>query len=105
VIRTVAFGIVCLAGLGAIAAAAKKSPPPRPAEIGFPVTAGNKADRLPISSNRETTTQVEKLNVVYIPPTEEHRSFRLNRCREHQKKQNLRRLLTSLTAIGTIRTI
>jgi hypothetical protein len=44
VIRTVALGVVCLAGLGAIAAAAKKSPPPQPAEVGFPVVAGNKAD-------------------------------------------------------------
>jgi hypothetical protein len=32
-IRTVALGIVCLAGLGAIAAAAKKSPPPESAEV------------------------------------------------------------------------
>lgn len=72
VIRTVALGVVCLAGLGAIAAAAKKTSLPRPAEIVFPIATGNKADRVPINSNPETTTEVEKVNVVYIPPAEEH---------------------------------
>lgn len=72
-IRTVALGVVCLACLGAIAAAAKKTPLPRPAEIVFPIATGNKADRLPINSNPETTTEVDKVNVVYIPPAEGHR--------------------------------
>lgn len=71
-IRTVALGVVCLAGLGAIAAAAKKSPPPPPAEIVFPVAAGDKADRLPITSIPETTTEADKVSVVYIPPVEDH---------------------------------
>lgn len=71
-IRTVALGVVCLACLGAIAATAKKTPLPRPAEIVFPIATGNKADRLPINSNPETTTEVDKVNVVYTPLAEEH---------------------------------
>jgi hypothetical protein len=46
VIRTVALGVVCLAGLGALAAAAKRPPLLQPAEVVFPIVAGSKADRL-----------------------------------------------------------
>ncbi len=67
-IRTVALGVVCLAGLGAIAAAAKKSPPPQPAEVVFPVVAGNKADRLQLVIRQDTPTDAEKVDVVYVPP-------------------------------------
>ena len=69
-IRTVALGVVCLAGLGAIAAAAKKSPP-LPPEVVMPVVAGNKADRLPLIINQDTTTDAEKVDVVYVPPSEQ----------------------------------
>ena len=68
-IRTVALGVVCLAGLGAIAAAAKRSPPPPP-EVVMPVVAGNKADRLPFKVNQDTLTEAEKVDVAYIPPSE-----------------------------------
>ena len=67
-IRTVALGVVCLAGLGAIAATAKKSPPPPP-EVVMPVVAGNKADRLPLKINQDTSTEAEKADVVYVPPS------------------------------------
>jgi hypothetical protein len=70
VIRTVALGVACLAGLGAIAAAAIKSPPPPP-EVVMPVVAGNKADRLPLIINRDTPTDAEKADVVYVPPSEQ----------------------------------
>jgi hypothetical protein len=70
VIRTVALGVVCLAGLGAIAAAAKKSPPP-PLEVVIPVVAGNKADRLPLKINQNMPTEAEKVDVVYVPPGEQ----------------------------------
>jgi hypothetical protein len=70
VIRTVALGVVCLAGLGAIAAAAKKSPPPPP-DVVMPVVAGNKADRLPLIINRDTLTDAEKVDVVYVSPSEQ----------------------------------
>jgi hypothetical protein len=68
VIRTVALGVVCLAGLGAIAASAKKSPPPPP-EVVMPVVAGNKADRLLLITNRDTPTDAEKVDIVYVPPS------------------------------------
>ena len=69
-IRTVALGVVCLAGLGAIAAAAKKSPPPLP-EVVMPVVAGNKADRLPLIINQDTPIEAEKVDVVHVPPSEQ----------------------------------
>ena len=72
-IRTVALGVVCLTGLGAIAAIAKKSPPPPPAEVVMPVVAGNKADRLPLIINQDTPTDAEKVDVVYVPSTEQDR--------------------------------
>jgi hypothetical protein len=72
VIRTVALGVVvCLAGLGAIAAAAKKSPPPQPTEVVFPVAAGNKADRPPLIIRQDTPTDAEKVDVLYVPPVEQ----------------------------------
>ena len=69
-VRTVALGVVCLAGLGAIAAAAKKSPPPLP-EVVMPVVAGNKADRLPLIINQDTPIEAEKVDVVFVPPSEQ----------------------------------
>jgi hypothetical protein len=70
VIRTVALGVVCLAGLCAIAAATKKSPP-LPPEVVMPVVAGNKADRLPLIINQDTPTDAENVDVVYVPPSEQ----------------------------------
>jgi hypothetical protein len=70
VIRTVALGVVCLAGLGAIAAAAKKPSLPQPAEIVFPKVAGSKADRLPLVARPDTLTGTEKAEVAYVPPVE-----------------------------------
>jgi hypothetical protein len=70
VIRTVALGVVCLAGLGAIAAAAKKPSLPQPAEIVFPKVAGSKADRLPLIPRLATPTDVERVDVAYVPPVE-----------------------------------
>ena len=69
-IRTVALGVVCLAGLGAIAAAAMKSPPPLP-EAMLPVVVGNKADRLPLKIIQDTPTDIDKVEIVYVPPPEE----------------------------------
>ncbi|MEH2611754.1 hypothetical protein [Bradyrhizobium sp. AZCC 1693] len=69
-IRTVALGVVCLAGLGAIAAAAKKPPLPLPAEIVFPKVAGSKTDRLPLITRLDTPTDPERVDVAYVPPVE-----------------------------------
>src|SRR5258708_579946 len=65
VIRAVALGVVCLAGLGVIAAAAKKSAPAPAPEVVMPVVAGNKADRLPLVINQDTPTAAERVDVVY----------------------------------------
>jgi len=76
VMRSVAFGIVCLAGLcaiaavGAIAAAAKKSIPVPSPELVFPVTAGIKSDRLPVSTTWETLTNVDTAQIAYAPLSE-----------------------------------
>jgi hypothetical protein len=69
VIRTVALGFICLAGLGAIAAAAKKSTPLLP-EVVMPVVSGNKTDRLPLTIKEVKPTDAE-VDVVYVQPSEE----------------------------------
>jgi hypothetical protein len=55
VIRTVALGVVCLAA----------------PEIVMPVVAGNKADRLPIIIHQDALANAEKVDVVYVPFTEQ----------------------------------
>lgn len=65
-IRIVALGVVCLAGLGAIAAAAKKLTPPRP-EVVMPLVSNNKTDRLPTTVTQDNTQpDAEKVDVVYV---------------------------------------
>jgi hypothetical protein len=71
VIRTVALGFICLAGVGAIAAAATKSTSPRPLEVVMPVVSGNKTDRLPLTINEDKPTDAEKVDVVYVQPSQE----------------------------------
>ena len=71
VIRTVALGIVCLTGLGALAAAAKRPPLPQPPEIVFPIVAGSKADRLPLIPHLGTSSEAERVDVAYVPPVED----------------------------------
>jgi hypothetical protein len=73
VIRTVALGFICLAGLGAIAAAAKKTTPPTPPqpEVIMPVVSGNKTDRLPLTIKEDKPTDAEKVDVAYVQPSEE----------------------------------
>ena len=69
-IRTVALGFICLAGVGAIAAAATKSTPP-PLEVVMPVVSGNKTDRLPLTIKEAKPTDAEKVDVVYVQPGQE----------------------------------
>lgn len=66
-IRTVTLGVVCLAGLGAIAAAAKRPATAPTPELVFPVIAGNKSDRLTFSRNQGTLTTVDEVDVSYTP--------------------------------------
>ena len=70
-IRTVALGIVCLTGLGALAAAGKRPPLLQPAEVVFPIVAGSKADRLPLIPHLGTSSGVERVDVAYVPPVED----------------------------------
>jgi len=73
-IRTVAFTLISLAGLGAIAGAAITSTPPLPETPG-PVVAGNKADRLPLVANKDVRNAPQKIETAYVQPAEEVRSI------------------------------
>jgi hypothetical protein len=48
-----------------------KSTLPQSAKVVFPVVAGVKADRLPIKSNPGTLSEADKVDVAYIPSTED----------------------------------
>ncbi len=101
-IRTVALGVICLAGLGAIAAAAKKSRPPSPSpEVVFPVVVGNKTDRLPIRT-QDTLTDTDKVDVVYVPSTGQDQIHQPQPAPPEAAGQ---RLSISFLAVGTIRAI
>ena len=67
-IRAIAFGVVCLAGLSAIGATAKKSAPPL-SEV-FPTVTGNKADRLSVADGQDTLTSADRVDVAYVSPTD-----------------------------------
>jgi hypothetical protein len=73
VIRTVALTLISLAGLGAIAGAAKRPTPPPPETV-RPAVAGNKADRLPLAANENVPKGAEKIDVAYVQPADEVRS-------------------------------
>ncbi len=67
----VMLGVVWLApGLGAVAAATKKSTLPSP-EIVVPTVAGIEADRLPIRISEDTLTNADKVDIAYVTPTEQ----------------------------------
>ena len=75
-IRPIAVVILCLAGVGVIAAAAMKSASAPSAGIVFPVAAGNKADRLPISkkdipAEADKAADAQEVVVAYTPPPEQ----------------------------------
>lgn len=66
----IVLGLVCVGGIGAIAAAASKSAPVPTASVVYPAVAGNKADRLSLVSIQDIQPTVEKVALVYTPPTE-----------------------------------
>lgn len=72
-IRTVAFTLICLAGLGAIAGAAKRSTSPLSEPV-RPIVAGNKADRLPLVANEDVPKSAEKIDTAYVQPADEVQS-------------------------------
>jgi hypothetical protein len=75
-IRTTALTLICLAGLGAIAAGAaiRSTPSLLPPAPVTPAVAGNKADRLPLVVNEDVPKVLEKLDTAYVQPADEVRS-------------------------------
>lgn len=74
-IRTIAFGVVCLAAMAAIASAAKRPAPLPLPEIVEPVVAsGSKADRLPINVSQDVLDEADRVDVAYVPPRDEERA-------------------------------
>jgi hypothetical protein len=67
--RVIAFGVVCLAGLGAIGATAKRSASPLP-EV-FPTVTGDKGDRLSFADGQDTLTSADRVDVAYVSPTDQ----------------------------------
>jgi hypothetical protein len=70
VIKVVVLGLVCVGGIGAIAAAASKSAPAPTPSIAYPVVAGNKADRLSLVSMQDVQPTVEKVALAFTTPSE-----------------------------------
>jgi type IV secretory pathway VirB10-like protein len=70
VIKVVVLGLVCVGGIGAIAAAASKSAPAPTPSIAYPVVAGNKADRLSLVSMQDVQPTVEKVAFAFTTPSE-----------------------------------
>jgi hypothetical protein len=94
VIKTIALTLICLAALGAIAGAAKRSTPPLPEtvrpivagntadrlsstpplpETVRPVVAGNKADRLTIVASEDVPKGAENVDAAYVQPADDDR--------------------------------
>jgi hypothetical protein len=71
VIKSVALGVVCLAGLGAIATVGKKPTLLPVPDVAMPVVAGNKADRLPIRPQQTILANAHAADIVYVPSAEE----------------------------------
>lgn len=69
-IKVVVLGLVCVGGIGAIAAAASKSAPAPTPSIAYPVVAGNKADRLSLVSMQDVQPTVEKVALAFTTPSE-----------------------------------
>ena len=69
-IKVVVLGLVCVGGIGAIAAAASKSAPALTPSIAYPIVAGNKADRLSLVSMQDVQPTVEKVALAFTTPSE-----------------------------------
>jgi hypothetical protein len=70
VIKVVVLGLVCVGGIGAIAAAASKSASAPTPSIAYPAVAGNKADRLSRVSTQDVQPTVEKVALAFTTPSE-----------------------------------
>lgn len=70
VIKIVVLGLVCVVGVGAIAAATSKSAPVPTPSIVYPAVAGNKADRLSLVTIQDIQPTVGQVALAYTPPSE-----------------------------------
>ena len=70
-IKTIALGVVCLAGLAAIVAVGKRPTPLPVSDVVMPVVAGNKADRLPIQPKQAILANADAADIVNVPSAEE----------------------------------
>lgn len=66
----VLLGLVCVGGIGAIAAATSKSAPVPTPSVVYPTVAGAKADRLSLVSMQDIQPTVGKVALAYSPPSE-----------------------------------
>lgn len=70
VFKSVVFGLVCIGGVGAFAAATSKSAPVPPPSVVYPTVAGTKADRLSLVSMQDIQPTVGQIALAYTPPPE-----------------------------------
>jgi len=70
VIKVVVLGLVCVGGVGAIAAATSKSAPVPTPSVVYPAVAGNKADRLSLVTIQDIQPAVEKVALASMTPAE-----------------------------------
>ena len=69
-IRTIAFGVICLAGLGAIAVGAKRPALAPEPQLVFPAPTGKKSNRLQIAEN-ERPTSMDNVKGSHTPSAEQ----------------------------------
>ena len=94
VIKVVVLGLVCVGGVGAIAAATSKPAAVTTLPVTYPVVAGNKSDRLLLASALDVQP-TGKAELAFLPPLEPAVPV--------QPQPKDPRLQTSLVATGTIR--
>ncbi|MGY4366835.1 hypothetical protein ACVW1A_002900 [Bradyrhizobium sp. LB1.3] len=68
-IRFAILGLVCVGGVGVIAATSKSAPVPTPSVV-YPAVAGNKADRLSLVNMQDIQPAVEQVALAYTTPSE-----------------------------------
>ncbi|WP_143273877.1 hypothetical protein [Bradyrhizobium canariense] len=69
-IKVVVLGLICVGGVGAIAAATSKPAPVPTPPVVYPAVAGNKADRLSLVSMQDIQPTVKQVALAYTPPSD-----------------------------------
>lgn len=70
VIRIIVLGLICVGGVGAIAAATSKSAPVSAPSVVYPAVVGNKGDRLSLVSMQDIQPTVGQVALAHAPPSE-----------------------------------